>query len=43
MKRFMGIALVGMTAALGACGGPAMVNGKAVPAKMTVTVNFSTR
>ena len=30
MKRFMGIALVGMTAALGACGGPTMVNGKAV-------------
>jgi tetratricopeptide (TPR) repeat protein len=30
MKRFMGIALVGMVAGLGACGGPTMVNGKAV-------------
>jgi tetratricopeptide (TPR) repeat protein len=30
MKRFMGIALVGLAASLGACGGPTMVNGKPV-------------
>jgi len=30
IKRFMGIALAGMAASLAACGGPTMVNGKAV-------------
>ena len=30
MTRFFGIALVGLSASLVACGGPTMVNGKAV-------------